>query len=54
MTAMGGKLQRDTVDASRSLPDQGQRRYGPQLEAIAENISQHAAVAVWRRFRRPR
>ncbi len=42
-TAMGGKLQRDTVDAIRSLPDEGRRRYGPQLEAIAENISQHAA-----------
>ncbi len=42
-TAMGGKLQRDTVDAIRALPDEGQRRYGPQLEAIAESISEHAA-----------
>lgn len=42
-TEMGGKLQRDTVAAIHALPEQGQRRYGPQLEAIAENISQHAA-----------
>ena len=42
-TEMGGKLQRDTVAAIHALPEEGQRRYGPQLEAIAENISQHAA-----------
>jgi len=42
-TAMGGKLQRDTLDAIRSLPDESRRRYGPQLEAIAETISEHAA-----------
>ena len=42
-TAMGGKLQRDTEDAIRSLPGEGRRRYGPQLEAVAESISEHAA-----------
>jgi NAD(P)-dependent dehydrogenase (short-subunit alcohol dehydrogenase family) len=42
-TAMGGKLQRDTEEAIRCLPQDGQRRYGPQLEAVAENISEHAA-----------
>jgi NAD(P)-dependent dehydrogenase (short-subunit alcohol dehydrogenase family) len=42
-TAMGGKLQRDTVNAIGSLPGEARRRYGPQLEAIAENISAHAA-----------
>lgn len=42
-TEMGGKLRRDTVAAIHALPEEGQRRYGPQLEAIAENISQHAA-----------
>jgi NAD(P)-dependent dehydrogenase (short-subunit alcohol dehydrogenase family) len=42
-TTMGGKLQRDTADTISSLPDEGRRRYGPQLEAIAENISEHAA-----------
>jgi NAD(P)-dependent dehydrogenase (short-subunit alcohol dehydrogenase family) len=42
-TAMGGKLRRDTVDAIRALPDEGRREYGPQLEAIAEGISEHAA-----------
>ena len=42
-TAMGGKLQRDTEDAIRSLPGEGRRRYGSQLEAVAESISEHAA-----------
>jgi NAD(P)-dependent dehydrogenase (short-subunit alcohol dehydrogenase family) len=42
-TAMGGKLKHDAEGAIRSLPDAGRRRYGPQLEAIAENISGHAA-----------
>jgi NAD(P)-dependent dehydrogenase (short-subunit alcohol dehydrogenase family) len=42
-TAMGGKLQRDTQEAIGGLPQDGQRRYGPQLEAVAESISEHAA-----------
>ncbi|MGH3675200.1 MAG: SDR family NAD(P)-dependent oxidoreductase [Mycobacterium sp.] len=42
-TAMRGKLQRDTEEVIRCLPEDGRRRYGPQLEAIAENISEHAA-----------
>ena len=42
-TAMGGKLQRDTEGAIGSLPDEGRRRYGGQLTAVAESISKHAA-----------
>ena len=42
-TAMGGKLQRDAQDAIAALPDEGRSRYGPQLTAIAEAISEHAA-----------
>ena len=42
-TAMGGKLQRDAEAAVRALPEEGQRRYGPQLAAMAEAISKHAA-----------
>lgn len=42
-TAMGSKLQRDTEDALSSLPDDGRRRYGRQLTAVAESISKHAA-----------
>jgi len=42
-TSMGGKLQRDTVDEIAALPEDGRRRYGPQMESIAESISEHAA-----------
>lgn len=42
-TSMGGKLQRDTVDEIAALPEDGRRRYGPQMESIAESISDHAA-----------
>ena len=42
-TAMGGKLQSDTEAGIRSLPDEGRRRYGPQLAQVAETVSQHAA-----------
>ncbi len=41
-TSMGGKLQRDTVAALSSLPDEGRRRYGPALEKLAEEIRCHA------------
>jgi NAD(P)-dependent dehydrogenase (short-subunit alcohol dehydrogenase family) len=41
-TSMGGKLQRDTVAALSSLPDDGRRRYGPALRKLAEEISRHA------------
>ncbi|HET7666817.1 MAG TPA: SDR family NAD(P)-dependent oxidoreductase [Mycobacterium sp.] len=41
-TSMGGKLQRDTVAALSSLPDDGRRRYGPALQKLAEEISRHA------------
>jgi NAD(P)-dependent dehydrogenase (short-subunit alcohol dehydrogenase family) len=43
-TAMGAKLQTDTATAIRALPDEGQRRYGPSLQKVAENIEQHAAT----------
>jgi NAD(P)-dependent dehydrogenase (short-subunit alcohol dehydrogenase family) len=42
-TSMGGKLQRDTVDEIAALPEDGRRRYGLQMESIAESISEHAA-----------
>jgi NAD(P)-dependent dehydrogenase (short-subunit alcohol dehydrogenase family) len=42
-TAMRGKLQRDAEVTIGALPDDGRRRYGPQLTAIAESISKHAA-----------
>jgi NAD(P)-dependent dehydrogenase (short-subunit alcohol dehydrogenase family) len=43
-TAMGGKLQRDTEGAVGSLPDEGRRRYGPDLRTLAEAIGLHAAT----------
>jgi NAD(P)-dependent dehydrogenase (short-subunit alcohol dehydrogenase family) len=42
-TSMGGKLQRDTADTIRALSEEGRRRYGGQLTAVAESISSHAA-----------
>jgi NAD(P)-dependent dehydrogenase (short-subunit alcohol dehydrogenase family) len=42
-TAMRGKLEHDTAETIRALPDQGRRRYGGQLTAVAESISKHAA-----------
>jgi NAD(P)-dependent dehydrogenase (short-subunit alcohol dehydrogenase family) len=42
-TAMRGKLEHDTEEAVRALPDEGRRRYGGQLTAVAESISKHAA-----------
>ena len=42
-TAMRGKLERDTEVTIRALPEEGQRRYGPQLTKVAESISKHAA-----------
>jgi NAD(P)-dependent dehydrogenase (short-subunit alcohol dehydrogenase family) len=43
-TAMGGKLQRDTEAALRTLPDDGRRRYRAALEKVAQEISQQAAT----------
>ena len=42
-TAMRGKLEHDTAETIRALPDRGRRRYGGQLTAVAESISKHAA-----------
>jgi NAD(P)-dependent dehydrogenase (short-subunit alcohol dehydrogenase family) len=42
-TAMRGKLEHDTEETVRALPDEGRRRYGGQLTAVAESISKHAA-----------
>lgn len=42
-TAMRGKLEHDTAETVRALPNQGRRRYGGQLTAVAESISKHAA-----------
>ncbi len=42
-TAMRGKLERDTEVTIRALPEEGQRRYGPQLTKMAQSISKHAA-----------
>jgi len=42
-TAMRGKLEHDTAETIRALPEQGQRRYGRQLTAVAASISKHAA-----------
>ncbi|SOJ54096.1 D-beta-hydroxybutyrate dehydrogenase [Mycobacterium simulans] len=40
---MRGKLERDTGDVIRALPQEGRARYGGQLAATAEAISTHAA-----------
>lgn len=42
-TAMRGKLERDTDEIIRSLPEPGRSRYAGQLTAAAEAISTHAA-----------
>jgi NAD(P)-dependent dehydrogenase (short-subunit alcohol dehydrogenase family) len=42
-TAMRGKLQRDTEQIINALPDEGRRRYGDKLTAMAESVSTHAA-----------
>ena len=42
-TAMRGKLEHDTAETIHALPDQGRRRYGGRLTALAESISEHAA-----------
>jgi NAD(P)-dependent dehydrogenase (short-subunit alcohol dehydrogenase family) len=42
-TAMSGKLEHDTEAAVRALPDEGRRRYGGRLTAVAESIGKHAA-----------
>jgi NAD(P)-dependent dehydrogenase (short-subunit alcohol dehydrogenase family) len=42
-TAMRGKLEHDSEETIRALPEQGRRRYGGQLTAVAESISKHAA-----------
>ncbi|WP_204081331.1 SDR family oxidoreductase [Mycobacterium riyadhense] len=42
-TDMRGKLERDTDDVIRSLPEEGRSRYARQLAATAEAISTHAA-----------
>jgi NAD(P)-dependent dehydrogenase (short-subunit alcohol dehydrogenase family) len=42
-TGMRGKLEHDTEETVRALPDEGRRRYGGQLTAVAESIGKHAA-----------
>jgi NAD(P)-dependent dehydrogenase (short-subunit alcohol dehydrogenase family) len=42
-TSMGAKLVEDTDATIRTLPEQGRRRYGGQLTAIADGVSKHAA-----------
>ena len=42
-TAMRGKLTRDTEAVIRSLPIEGQSRYGEQLTKLAQTINHHAA-----------
>jgi NAD(P)-dependent dehydrogenase (short-subunit alcohol dehydrogenase family) len=42
-TAMRGKLELDNDAIVHALPDQGRRRYGRQLNAVAASISKHAA-----------
>jgi NAD(P)-dependent dehydrogenase (short-subunit alcohol dehydrogenase family) len=42
-TPMRGKLEHDTAETIRALPEQGRRRYGGRLTALAESISEHAA-----------
>ncbi|WP_158240332.1 SDR family NAD(P)-dependent oxidoreductase [Mycobacterium hubeiense] len=42
-TEMRHKLERDTEDTIRSLPPTAASRYGPQLMALADSISSHAA-----------
>jgi NAD(P)-dependent dehydrogenase (short-subunit alcohol dehydrogenase family) len=42
-TAMRGKLEHDTDEVIRMLPDEGRARYGARLSALAESISTHAA-----------
>jgi len=42
-TAMREKLEHETAETIRALPEQGRRRYGGQLTAVAESISTHAA-----------
>ena len=42
-TDMRGKLRRDTEAVIASLPAQGRSEYAPQLTALADTISHHAA-----------
>ena len=42
-TAMREKLEHETEETIRALPEQGRRRYGGQLTKVAESISKHAA-----------
>jgi NAD(P)-dependent dehydrogenase (short-subunit alcohol dehydrogenase family) len=42
-TAMRGKLERDTEETIRSLPDEARSRYAEPLATLAATISQHAA-----------
>ena len=42
-TAMRGKLERDTDEVIRSLPEEGRSQYAGQLSALAKTVSAHAA-----------